>query len=274
MKTLWTLLLLWQTNAALHSPAAGPEKGYAIAVGGGEVGPEIWKRFAALAGGLDAPVVVIPTASELEHFDPALPNHPLRKHGFRNLTLLHTRDRAVAGREAFARPIREARAVWFDGGRQWRLVDAYLDTRVHRELERLLDRGGVVAGSSAGATILGSYLVRGAREGNQIMMAKGYEQGMGFLNPVAIDQHLLRRRRERDLLPVVALRPEVLGIGIDEDTAIVAHGTRFEVVGASKVAIYDANYGAGPDGKGYYFLEPGECFDMARRVRTSCPAQK
>jgi cyanophycinase len=265
------LTLLLQTNAALHSPATGPAKGYAIPIGGGEVGPEILNRIAKLAGGLHAPVVVIPTAGDAAHYDDSvLAAHPLRRHGFTNLRLLHTRDRGVADTAAFAAPVAAARVVWFDGGRQWRLVDAYLNTRVHREIDALLDRGGVIAGSSAGATIQGSYLVRGAREGNQIMMAKGYEEGMGFLSPVAIDQHLLKRRRERDLLPVVSLKPEILGLGLDEGTAVVVHGTKFEVIGVSKVAIYDANYGAGPDGKGYYFLSPGDCFDMARRKQTAC----
>ena len=97
----------------------------------------------------------------------------------------------MADTEAFAAPLKTARGVWFAGGRQWRLVDAYMGTRTQREIEAVLARGGVVGGCSAGATIQGSYLVRGAREGNQIMMAKGYEEGFGYLRGVAIDQHLL-----------------------------------------------------------------------------------
>ena len=266
-----SMLLLLQTNAAFHSPASGPAKGYAMPIGGGLVGPEILDRFAKLAGGLDAPIVVIPTAGDPDVYsDAVLERHPLRKHGFTRLTLLHTRDKKLADTEAFAAALKTAKGVWFDGGRQWRLVDSYLQTRTHRELEALLDRGGVIAGTSAGATIQGSYLVRGAREGNTIMMAKGYEQGMGFLNFVAIDQHLIKRKRENDMLPVVALKPELLGLGLDEGTAVVVHGNTFEVVGASKVAIYDANFGPGPDGKGYYFLSAGDCFDIAKRKQIAC----
>jgi cyanophycinase len=141
-------------------------------------------------------------------------------------------------------------------------VDAYLGTRTEREMRAVLGRGGVIGGSSAGATIQGSYLVRGAREGNRIMMARGYEQGFGYLKDVAIDQHLLRRQRERDLVPVVRAHPELLGIGIDESTAIVVEGDRFEVIGASTVGIYD---GHDHDGKRYYFLAPGDRFDLAAR---------
>ncbi len=265
------LALLLQTNAAFHSPASGPAKGYVIPIGGGHVGPEILNRFAQLAGGLDAPVVVIPTAGDAATYSSThLAHHPLRLHGFKNLTLLHTRNKAEADTDAFLAPLKSAKAVWFDGGRQWRLVDSYLHTKTHRALEALLDRGGVIAGSSAGATIQGSYLVRGAREGNTIMMAKGYEEGMGFLSFVAIDQHLIKRKRENDMVQVVALKPEILGLGLDEGTAVVVHGNLFSVVGVSKVAIYDANYLPGPDGKPYYFLNPGDCFDIAKRRRAAC----
>ncbi len=124
-----------------------------------------------------------------------------------HVTVLHTRDRAVADTEAFAAPLKTARGVWFGGGRQWRLVDSYMGTRTQREIEGVLARGGVVGGSSAGATIQGSYLVRGAREGNQIMMAKGYEEGFGYLRGVAIDQHLIVRGRQDDLVGVIEKKP-------------------------------------------------------------------
>src|SRR5207249_10107540 len=118
---------------------------------------------------------------------------PICKAGVKNLTILHTTDRKVADSKKFVEPLRKARGVWFGGGRQWRLVDSYLNTRTLRELRAVLDRGGVIGGSSAGATILGSYLVRCARAGNQIMMASGYARGFGFLRGVAIDPNLLTR---------------------------------------------------------------------------------
>ena len=246
------------TNAMTHSPGSGPAKGHLIVIGGGEVGSEILDRFAALAGGLDAPIVVIPTAGE------RMPS--LERHGFTRLVRLHTEDRKVADSEEFVAALRGAKGVWIDGGREWKLVDSYLGTKTVSELDKLLARGGVIAG----ATIQGSYLVRGAREGNSVMMAKGYEEGFGFLRNVAIDQHLSGRHRENDLVPVISLKPELLGIGIDEATAIVVTGNSFSVIGASKVAIYDANYGVGADGKSYYWLQAGECFDITARKKRSC----
>jgi len=255
------------TNAMTHSPGSGPAKGHLIVIGGGAVGKPILDRFAALAGGLDAPIVVIPTAGEGV---PSLERHPLQRHGFTHLVHLHTNDRKVADAEEFVAPLQAAKGVWIDGGRQWRLVDSYLGTKTQKELENLLGRGGVIAGTSAGATIQGSYLVRGAREGNTIMMAKGYEEGFGFLRNVAIDQHLIARHRENDLVPVISLKPELLGIGLDEAMAIVVTGNSFSVMGASKVAIYDTNYGVGTDGRSYYWLEAGDCFDITARKKQSC----
>ena len=242
----------------------GPKAGTLIVDGGGENSESI-KRFVALAGGPDSAFVLIPTATESEQVDVKNQHQTFtRRFGVKNVTVLHTRDRAEADTEEFVAPLKMARGVWLGGGRQWRLVDSYMGTRAQRELEGVLARGGVIGGSSAGATIQGSYLVRGAREGNHIMMAKGYEAGFGYLRGVAVDQHLLVRRRQDDLVEVIAKKPELLGLGLDEPAAIVVQGDRMEVIGRSVVGIYD---GKEHDGKRYYFLAPGEVFDLAARKR-------
>ena len=208
---------------------------------------------------------MIPTAIEDDDIDLEREKRSFaRRFGVKNVTVLHTRDRAEADTDAFVAPLKTARGVWFGGGRQWRLVDAYMGTRTQREIEAVLARGGVIGGSSAGATIQGSYLVRGAREGNHIMMAKGYEQGFGYLRGVAIDQHLLVRGREDDLVEVIAKKPELLGLGLDEPAAVVVQGDRLEVIGRSVVGIYD---GKDHDGKKYFFVAPGEQLDLRSRRR-------
>jgi len=254
----------------------GPERGALVLVGGGRVGPEILTRFFDLAGGRDAPLVVIPTANGAETFPDDWSGLKMFKDfGVTNITLLHTTDRTVADSEAFVRPITTAKAVWFPGGRQWRLVDSYLHTRTQREVERVLERGGVVGGSSAGASILGSFMVRGAREDNFIMMAPGYEEGFALIKGVAIDQHMLTRNRQDDLEEVVAKHPDVLGIGLDESTAIVVRGQQFEVTGASKVAIHDGrrveNERQQRNGKKYFFMAPGERYDLTKLERIGRP---
>lgn len=247
--------------------AAGPEHGSLVIVGGALRDDAILERFLSLAGGPEAPLVIIPTAG-------GGPDHDydrwyagarrFRRLGAENLTVIHTYDREEADTEAFAAPIAEARGVWFPGGRQWRLVDAYAGTRTERELHALLARGGVIGGSSAGATIQGEYLARGDTGGNTIMMGD-HEEGFGFVRGVAIDQHLLVRNRHFDLLEIVAARPDLLGIGLDEDTAIVVRGNGFEVIGQGYVAIYD-NTRELPNGGGFYFLMPGDRYDLETRI--------
>jgi len=248
----------------LAAQDVGPPDGALVIAGGGRLDRAILERFVALAGGPDAPIVVMPTAGGEDVYDQYWSGLAgLREAGATRLTVLHTTDRAVAGTEAFVEPLRAARGVWFPGGRQWRLADAYLHTRVHEELRALLARGGVIGGTSAGATIQGSYLARGDTRSNTIMMGD-HEEGMAFLRNVAIDQHLLRRNRQFDLLEIVAARPELLGIGIDENTAIVVRGDRFEVMGAGYVAIYDHQRQLDTGGR-FYFLAPGDRFDLATR---------
>jgi aminobenzoyl-glutamate utilization protein B len=246
-------------------PAVGPASGTLVVVGGGALPATTTRKFVELAGGPDSDFVLIPTASETDPVDLKREEQTfVRQFGVKTVAVLHTRDRAEADTEAFVAPLLKARAVWFGGGRQWRLVDSYLGTRTQRELEAVLARGGVIGGSSAGATIQGSYLVRGAREGNQIMMAPGYEQGFGYLRGVAVDQHLLARNRQQDLVAVIEKKPELLGLGLDETAAILVQGDRMEVIGRSVVGIYD---GKEHDGKRYYFLAPGEQFDLRTRKR-------
>lgn len=255
----------------------GSANGTLVIAGGGIRDNSIYQRFMELAGGPDAPLVVIPTASSDEHLNRENFNTRLmqqfKSFGFTNITILHTRSREEADSETFVEPITRARGAWFGGGRQWRLADSYLNTRTHRELENLLKRGGVIGGSSAGATIQGSYLARGDTKTNTIMMGD-HEQGLGFLKNSAIDQHVLARNRQFDLLEIIQKHPHLLGIGIDEDTAIVVRGNQFEVIGNNYVAIYDGTFWSAeknsistlpPGTPKFYFLGKGMRYNLEKR---------
>jgi cyanophycinase len=219
--------------------ASGPSKGYLVIIGGGEFGQAIFSRYVTLAGGPDASYVLIPTAADDPDIDRVVSEFHDRFHlaGIRRLTVLHTRDRKIADSFDFTAPLRSANAVFISGGRQWRLADAYLNTRTQRELQAVLDRGGVVGGNSAGASILASYLTRGAPEGNKVVAGRGHVSGFGFLRGAAIDQHIDERGRENDLREIIRSHPELLGIGLDTYTAIVVHGDSFEVTGPGSVHI-------------------------------------
>ncbi|MEM7357465.1 MAG: cyanophycinase, partial [Acidobacteriota bacterium] len=237
LAVLTLAFMAWSTPATAQK--VGPANGSLLLAGGALRDEAVYQRFIDLAGGITAPLVVIPTASGAEDYGPFSSSVPFfHSLGVRDVTLLHTYDRDEADTEAFVEPLKRARGVWFGGGRQWRLADSYLGTETHRQLQALLDRGGVIGGSSAGATIQGSYLARGDTQTNTIMMGD-HEEGLAFLRDVAVDQHLLKRNRQFDLIEIIEARPELLGIGLDENTAIVVQGDRFEVIGQSYVAIYD-----------------------------------
>ena len=205
------LTLGWLAAVQPAAQEVGPARGALVIVGGAMQDPAIVERFVQLAGGPEAPIVVIPTAGGGDAYDRYYPGlRAFREAGATDLTVLHTTDREVADDPAFSAPLRQARGVWFPGGRQWRLADAYLDTLVHEEIAGVLRRGGVVGGSSAGATILGSYLARGDTATNTVMMGD-HEVGFGFLRDTAIDQHLLRRNRQFDLVEVIEAHPPPAG---------------------------------------------------------------
>jgi cyanophycinase len=251
-------LLFAGAIAPAHAPSAGPARGTLLAIGGGERGIEI-QDAAIRFGGKPARWVYIPTAGSDADVAKAEPPAFIGRSGG-TLTVLHTRDRKVADSEAFTAPLRAATAVFIEGGRQWRLVAAYAGTRTETELRAILDRDGLISGTSAGATIQGSYLVRGSPRSNEILMAPGYERGFGYLSNVAIDQHVSQRGRENDLSVVVHAHPGLLGIGIDESTAVIVQGDTMTVIGQGLVSITD---GADHGGEPFYTLQPGTRFDLA-----------
>lgn len=263
------------TNSIAKAEVRGPEKGTLLIVGGAAQNG-IFEKFMELVGGPDAPLVIIPTAVSSDTLDQAFLDEfkkGFTERGFKHVTVLHTRDREEANSEEFVAPIKQAKGIWFSGGRQWRHADSYLNTKTHEACKDLLARGGVIGGSSAGATILGSYLARGDTKENTIMMGD-HEEGLGFITNVAIDQHLLARNRPFDMFDILEKRPELLGIGLDENTGIVVTRDQFEVVGESYVVMYDGTrwsqerdtiYQLAPGSKEFYLLKPGMRYDLKNR---------
>jgi len=251
-----------------QSTKVGPARGSVLVVGGGSLGPDVLGKFIELAGGPDALIIDVPTAGG----DSVYPadwqgTRSLKQAGAKHVVVLHTIDKRLADTDSFAAVIGRAGGVWFEGGRQWHLVDSYAGTKTEKAFHTVLARGGVVGGSSAGASILASYLLRGAREGNTVIMAPGYEQGFAFLRGVAIDQHVVARERLPDLADsLVPRHPELLGISEDEGTAWFVRGDTAEIIGRNKAFVYG---GGDPNdtGKPFLTLYPGDRYDLgARRV--------
>ncbi len=279
---LFVIFLIPIESAAQENKiTTGNKNGTLIAIGGGEIGDtSIMKEFRKLAGGDSAKIVVIPTAFvRNNNIDTPLLKRNFKEYGIPNFTILHTSDSIEANTDDFVKPIKEATGIYFTGGRHWRIADSYLNTKVHKELLKLLNRGGVIAGSSAGATIQGSYLARGDTKNNQIMMGD-HEIGFGFISNITIDQHVLTRNRQFDMFTILKNKPELLGIGIDESTAIIVKGDILEVIGESYVLIYDQAFWSSESSDLYdhnaqkelpkkdqlfYFLKSGDKYNLRER---------
>ncbi|WP_020538901.1 cyanophycinase [Lewinella cohaerens] len=274
---LFFILFSCQNYPLLAQPTpltTGPETGSLVVAGGGRLGDDILLKFIELAGGMHAPLIVIPTAAgNFSYNQDAGVASDFRRLGAQNVQVIHTDDPDIANSATFTQPLENAGGVWFGGGRQWRLVDAYEGTRSEELFRAVLSRGGAIGGSSAGATIQGSYLARGDTKNNQIMMGD-HEEGFGFIKNIAIDQHVLARNRQFDLFTILDKRPELLGIGLDEGTAIIVQGNNFEVMGPSYVLIYDKGFWSGEGSslkqlpsaeRSFYFLRKGDQYDMKNR---------
>jgi cyanophycinase len=202
-------------GAPATAPAPAVPGGTLLIVGGGRIPDAIRDRFVELAGGPAGRIVVIPASRNGD--DPVRAGFSLamwKDSGVAAVELLHARDRAQADDPAFAAPLKQATAVWLGGGQQGWFGDVYAGTFLERELRALLDRGGVVGGTSAGAAAMSKVMIVGGREEPRI------GTGFGLLPDVVIDQHFLRRSRINRLIALVAKHPDQLGLGIDERTAL------------------------------------------------------
>jgi cyanophycinase len=262
-------------GAIQDAPEYGPAKGTLVIVGGGATdGTGIVEKFIQLAGGPEKKFIVVPTAGGNKNDDGSIRPYDEKriveswvKRGLKHVRMLHTHDPKVADTDQFVKDLKDADAVWFNGGRQWNIVDSYAKTRTLAEFHKVLERGGVIGGSSAGATIQGEYLVRGDTSGPNVMMTQepAHQEAFKFLRRSAIDQHINTRNRWDDLMPVMQKYPNLLGIGLSEGTAIIVNGDRFEVLGKWKVAVHDNTRVYQPWEKPYFVLSQGDVYNMKTR---------
>ncbi len=255
-------------------PASKLEKGSLVIVGGGGMPADITAKFIELAGGPEAPIVVLPTANPPVADDGKSQRREgsfFERAGAKHVTILPQRTREEVESPEFAEALKNAKGVWFGGGRQWRFIDCYAGTKAEQLIRDVLARGGVIGGSSAGATIQGDFLVRGSVLGNEEMMAEGYERGLAYLPGSAIDQHFTQRKRFPDMTAVMKRHPQILGIGIDEATAVVVQGETAQIMGAGTAHFYDYRNRAATstDALDYIAVKAGEKFDLVKREKIS-----
>lgn len=224
-------------------PMPHVENGTLLIVGGGGSPRGLMSRFVELAGGVEnAKLVYVPCSEQDEVSARQSMVAAWKRMGIKHATFLHTKDRSKADSDQkFLAPLKDATGLFFGGGRQWNFSDSYYGTTAHRLMKEVLDRGGVIAGSSAGASIQARYLARATPIGNFDIMAPGYERGgLGFVGGVAIDQHFSQRGRQKDMLKLMQAYPQLLGIGLDEATAIEVQKSTAKVTGKGRVFFYNA----------------------------------
>ncbi len=244
------------------------EHGTLLIVGGGGLPDGLMERFVELAGGKErARLVYIPCSESPRVAGRQRIVEQWKRMGVKHATFIHTKDRKRAnGDREFLEPLVDATGIWFGGGRQWNFADSYYGTKAHQLMKDVLQRGGVIGGSSAGASVQARYLARATPIGNTSIMAPGYERGgLGFISGVAIDQHFSQRKRQPDMTSLVNTYPQLLGIGIDETTALIVRQSVAEVVGKGRVFFYDRRVAVVPGRPDYIAIGNGRRYDLEKR---------
>lgn len=249
------------TSATPTPPIPDSPRGSLVIVGGGDRSETMMRRFVQLAGGPGARIAVVPNASsEPEETGRALVAE-LDSLGGR--AFVYHLDRAAASVEVSARRLDSATGIWFSGGDQELVTEALAGTPVMRAMQRRYREGAVVGGTSAGAAVMSDSMITGNQTppgdttgyyGDEFPAIARHRveivPGLGFLPEAIVDQHFIRRERHNRLLSAVLERPFLLGVGIDESTALeVGPDGRWRVLGESAVVIYDARRAQVTDGK-------------------------
>jgi len=246
----------------------------------------ILNRFVSLAGGEDAVVCVISTASSLGHEAGERYRAIFGELGVKVVRPLHAMTRAQANDETFARAVRDATGVFLTGGNQLRLSSTLGGTRLAEAVLERFRHGAVIAGTSAGASAMSSHMIAfGASGATPKHRMAAIAAGLGVLPGVIVDQHFQQRNRLGRLLSLIAQNPSLLGLGVDEDTAgVVGPDLVLEVIGRGSVTVVD---GAAAEtdawevrghrpvmisGVVLHSLPAGYRFDLRRRHRVAQPS--
>jgi len=218
--------------------------GSIVAVGGGEEKfdkPDILQRFVAEAGGPEARIAILPTASAIPAERANFYSQVFTQIGAAAANPLPILSREDAQRPEHLAAIEDATGVFMTGGDQSRLVAILAGTPALEAIHRNLVAGGALAGTSAGASAFSATMIVGGEGGLQLRRdAVDLAPGLGVITRLIIDQHFSQRKRLGRLLTAVAIEPTKLGVGIDEDTAIVYYGSgQIEVIGSGQVFVID-----------------------------------
>ncbi len=203
--------------------------GTLLIAGGGEMPAIINQRFWELAGGRAGRLVIIP-AYDASRDDAKRLKDDWRGWQFSTMQVIQASSREVADELCFSEPIRKATAVWFSGGEQSWLANLYAGTETETRLQELLDRGGIIGGTSAGAAIMTKVMIQEGRTVPKLC------RGMDLLKDSVIDQHFFYRNRMQRLTKTLKMEPNLIGFGVDEGTAL------FVQVSSGRIGVLGRSY--------------------------------
>jgi cyanophycinase len=262
-------------------PAAARPKGYLFIVGGGDRDEPLMRRYVDLARASGpAKIVIFTMASSVPlETGPELVAE-FKGYGVEDAAYFHlTREEALD--PANVRILDGVTGIWFSGGDQAKQTAVLLGTPLHKKMLQLYAEGCLLGGTSAGAAVMSEFMITGDerrtenKEGTwEVIWADDvlHSRGFGFVRDAVIDQHFITRRRHNRLIAVVLQNPALVGIGIEESTAVLVRPDgRYEVLGEGQVIVYDARQATttrSPDGHlgGHdlrmHVLLPGDVYDL------------
>lgn len=216
-------------TASSSAPLYG---GSLMIAGGGDLPEAVQREFVELAGGAAARLVIIPGVYVDDSYVRSY-YEEWQSCGPASVQVLNARSREEADDEEFCKALESATGVWLGGGQQTWLASCYLGTATGRKIREVLERNGIVGGTSAGAAVMSEVMIAGGRKQPSI------GTGFGLLPGVIIDQHFMKRNRFSRLRRVIEQHPNLVGIGIDENTALIVSlaSRQVRVVGQSYIAV-------------------------------------
>lgn len=225
-------------------------KGNLLIVGGGDTPIEVQERFVALAGGPGkARIALLPMASTQYDEEAREVEADFRKLGAETRLLNISREEAQ--QESVGSQLRDFDAYWFLGGDQSRLASVLVGTAALEVIERRYEEGATIGGTSAGASVMTSVMLTGrarqTRDAEEIELSNiareiiDVSKGFGFFKGAIVDQHFMMRPRYNRLISATLDHPQLVGVGIDEETALLVRPDGvWEVLGRYYVKLFDA----------------------------------
>lgn len=224
-------------------------QGNLVIIGGGKRPVYVMQKFVELAGGTDSKIAVIPNASGDAVDTGIYQVNQLKELGAKEALFVYAKNEE-ADNDSVLEKLNGVTGIFFSGGDQRRLTADLVGTKLFNRIKEIYNSGGVIGGTSAGAAVMSRIMITGDEAKNNdssysfVTIEKGNvitSEGFGFIEDAIVDQHFIFRKRQNRLISLVLENPNLLGIGIDEETSIIVNNKmEFQVLGEYQVIVYDA----------------------------------